>query len=55
MDRKSYSSDLKAKVALEPIRESGAVAERAFAFEVHSTMITRWKRQALKQLPNLFS
>jgi transposase-like protein len=55
MHRKSYSSDFKAKVALEAIRESRTVSELSSAYEVHSTMITRWKKQALEQLPNLFS
>jgi transposase-like protein len=55
MHRKSYTANFKAKVALEAIRESRTVAELASAYEVHSTMITRWKRQALEQLPSVFS
>lgn len=55
MQRKSYPADFKARVALEAIRESRTVAELSSAFEVHSTMITRWKRQVLEQLAILFS
>jgi transposase-like protein len=55
MQRKSYPADFRARVALEAIRESRTVAELSSAFEVHSTMITRWKRQVLEQLPILFS
>jgi putative transposase len=55
MQRKSYPGDFKAKVALEAIRELKTVAEISSLFGVHSTMITRWKKEALEKLPTLFS
>jgi len=55
MLRKSYPSEFKAKVALEALRENRTAAELSSAFGVHSTMITRWKRHVLDQLPCLFS
>jgi len=55
MGRKSYSADLKAKIALEAIRETKTVAELSSMYGVHPTMITRWKREALEQLPSVFS
>jgi putative transposase len=55
MQRKSYSSAFKAKVALEAIKESRTSAELSSAYGVHTTMITRWKRQLLEQLPDVFS
>ena len=55
MQRKSYSSDFKARVALEAIREARTAAELSSAYGVHSTMITRWKRHVLEHLPGLFS
>jgi len=55
MQRKRYPAEFKAKVALEAIREAHTVAELSSVFGVHSTMITRWKREALEQLPSIFS
>lgn len=55
MQRKKYSAAFKAKVALEAIKENRTSAELSSAYGVHTTMITRWKRQLLEQLPDLFS
>jgi len=55
MQRKSYPADFKARVAVEAIRELRTVAELSSVFGVHSTMITRWKREALEKMPSLFS
>jgi putative transposase len=55
MQRKNYTADFKARVALEAIRELRTVAELSSAFGVHSTVITRWKRHVLEQLPGVFS
>ena len=55
MQRKSYSAAFKAKVALEAIKETRTSAELSSAYGVHTTMITRWKRQLLEQLPDVFS
>lgn len=55
MLRKSHSPGFKAKVALEAIRESRTTAELSSVYGVHSTMISRWKRHVLEQLPELFS
>ena len=55
MQRKSYPGDFKAKVAIEAIREFKTVAELSSIFGVHSTMITRWKKEAIEKLPALFS
>lgn len=55
MGRRMYSADFKAKVALEAIREMRTVAELSSEYGVHPTMVVRWKREALEQLPNVFS
>ena len=52
--RKQYSSQFKAKVALEAIRGEKTVAELASQYEVHPTMINNWKRQVLEEASNLF-
>ncbi len=47
--RKRYSAELKAKVALE------ATNEIAAEYGVHPTQITLWKKQVLEELPQIFS
>jgi len=52
--RKQYSSQFKAKVALEAIRGEKTVSELASQYEVHPTMINNWKRQVLEESSSLF-
>ena len=53
--RKNYSGKFKAKVAVEVIKEQDTIAELASKYEIHRSMLTRWKKEALEGLPNLFS
>lgn len=53
--RKSYSGEFKARIALEAIREQKTINEIASAYGVHPNQVTQWKKQALKELPELFS
>ena len=53
--RKNYTSDFKAKVALSAIREDKTMAELASKFEVHRAQIQKWKKDALNELPQIFS
>jgi transposase-like protein len=53
--RKRYSAELKAKVALEAIRGQKTANEIASEYEVHPTQIAQWKKQALEELPDIFS
>jgi len=53
--RKRYSSEIKAKVALEAIRGNKTTNELASEFGVHPSQIVQWKKQALEGLPDLFS
>jgi len=53
--RKNYSGKFKAKVAVEVIKEQNTISEVASKYEVHRSMLTRWKKEALEGLPNLFS
>lgn len=55
VQRKRYSADLKAKVALEAIRGEKTANEIASEYGVHPTQISQWKKQALDGLPALFS
>jgi transposase-like protein len=53
--RKSYSAELKAKVALEAIKGQRTASEIASRFGVHPNLVSQWKRQALEEMPGIFS
>ena len=53
--RKVHAPAFKAKVALEAIKETKTIAELAGMYSIHSTQITKWKRQALDILAAGFS
>lgn len=53
--RKKYSASFKSKVALAAIREEGSLSELSSRYGVRSNMISRWKRQALDGLGDIFS
>lgn len=54
MQRKKYPPDLKAKVALEAIRETKTTAELCSQYGIHSTMLGRWRQQAIEHIKNGF-
>ena len=45
--RRSHSSELKAKVALEALKNERTITEIASIFEVHPNLVTKWKKQLL--------
>jgi len=53
--RKNYAPNFKAKVAVVAIKGDATVVELAQRYQVHPNLITKWKRQALKSLPDVFS
>ncbi len=53
--RRRYSAEFKAKVALEAIRGEQTINELAARYELHPTMITNWKRQAIENMATAFS
>ena len=55
MQRKRHSAEVKAKVALEAIKGHKTVNEIASEYGVHPTQIAQWKKQALEELPKIFS
>jgi|ERR1017187_462384 transposase-like protein len=48
--RRIHSPAFKAKVALEAIKEQKTIAELSSMYSVHSSQITKWKKQALNIL-----
>ena len=53
-NRKQYSPDFKAKVAMEAIKGQETIAELAIRFEIHPTQITKWKRELVAGAANIF-
>ena len=53
--RRQYSADWKAKVALEAIKGQRTVQEIASHHEVHPTLVTHWKKQLLEGAAEIFS
>ena len=44
--RRSYPAELKAKVALEALREEATMTELASRYDVHPNLIANWKKRA---------
>jgi transposase-like protein len=55
LSRKRHNASFKAKVALAAIKEEGTISELSSRFEVHSSLVNKWKSQALKELPQIFA
>jgi putative transposase len=55
MKRKKYDPKFKAKVAFEVAKGLRTVNEIAAEYSVHPNMITKWKKQLISGLPELFS
>ena len=53
--RRSYPVELKAKVALEALREEATMAELASRYDVHPNLIANWKKHAREQVLAGFS
>ena len=52
--RRQFTTEFKAKIALEAIQGQRAVAEPAARRELHPNLITQWKRQAIEKLAKVF-
>lgn len=55
MQRKNYSADFKAKVAVAAIKGDKTINEVASFFCVHPNQVMTWKKQALSIIPDAFS
>jgi putative transposase len=53
--RKHYSADFKARVALEALKGHHTVNELAGTYGVHPTQIAQWKKHLQSELPQIFS
>lgn len=55
MERKRYSAEFKAKVAVEAIKGEKTASEIAGEYGVHPTQIAQWKKQVMDEIPKIFS
>jgi transposase-like protein len=53
--RKRYSAEFKARVALEALKGHQTVNELASTYGVHPNQIGTWKKHLQRELPRLFS
>ena len=53
--RKRYSAEFKARVALDAIKGHKTINELASIYGVHPTQITHWKHQLQQEVPQIFS
>jgi transposase len=53
--RRRFTSDFKARVALEALRGDKTVQEIAARHQVHPNQVSTWKRQAMDGLSAVFS
>lgn len=52
--RKNYSPSFKAKVAMEAIKGDLTMSELSAKYQVHPSVIARWKQHASKGLVDIF-
>jgi transposase-like protein len=53
--RRNFTSKLKAKIAIEAIKESQTMAELSTKHEIHATMISTWKKTLNDRAEELFN
>jgi transposase-like protein len=53
--RKQYSAEFKARVALEALKGLKTVNELASTYGVHPTQIAHWKHRLQKEMSEIFS
>lgn len=53
-NRKNYQAEFKAKVALEAVKGRLTINEISKQFGVHPNQISKWRKQFLESLPQIF-
>ncbi len=54
-NRKNYTAKFKAKVVRHALCEDVSISELSSIYGVHSSVITRWKKEALQSIEDGFS
>jgi len=53
--KRTHDAVFKAKVALEALKGEKTIAQLSSEYGIHSNQISKWKKQVLEQLPDIFS
>ena len=53
--RKIYPKEFKARVAMEALKETKTIAELSSEYEVHSNMVSKWKKVLQDNIGNVFA
>jgi len=53
--RRRFTAEFKARVALEALRGDQTIQEIASRHKIHTNQVSKWKRQALDGLSDVFS
>ena len=54
MNKKKYGKEFKAKVAMEALKGEKTIAEISSEYEIHSNMVSKWKKQLKENVANIF-
>ena len=54
MKKRSFSPELKKKIAVEAIREQRTINEIAHSYEVHPVQVRKWKKELLDGATSIF-
>ncbi len=52
--RKHYSAAFKAQIVLEALRDTNTIAQIASEHQIHPNLVTKWKQEAIAELPVVF-
>ncbi len=52
--RRKFTSAFKARVAIEALKERESLAELSKRYELHPTMISKWKQEFLEKSSDVF-
>ncbi len=52
--RRKFTSEFKAKVAIEALKEQSTLAELALKFELHQNQISQWKQEFVSKASSVF-
>ena len=52
--RKQHTAAFKAKLVLETLRETKTLAQIAAENQIHPTLLSKWRTEALSAFPDLF-
>ncbi|WP_010423342.1 transposase [Anaerophaga thermohalophila] len=53
--RRKFKAAFKAQVAIEALKERETIAELSKRFEIHPTMISKWKQEFLDRSSEIFT